>query len=378
MYITTHKNYPAAYSNNINSSLTFTGFLNYPLFRLEFVARDEFELESECFDVIVITGIYGPNLICGGIFSRSTLYYTAIGDSVTFSFVTDESQGYFGVLLNFTAIFPIHLGNNSNRAIPSKSLMYLATHQYYPFLYSTNINSSLTLTSIPSTSTITLDFLAREGFEIEAKCSDRVVVAGVSGYENNELIICGREFGQTTLFFRPIGEILTFTFITDLGLSFTGFIIKYTETPGAETVMTTRAARAAMIAAVSTASVLLVIVGVLAIPVAVYRKRLKKMTDTVLHNDTPQISQQSQGPRSKVDHQKVRARNQTRPLPQIHPEEDDAETPGYDFPEDEVTAEPYNEREAGTSNEEMYENDGYADRIERQASLSEIYDPITD
>ncbi|XP_067937531.1 uncharacterized protein [Watersipora subatra] len=292
MYLVTHKDYPSLYSEYINSSLTLTGLSQNPLFRLDYIARADYELERRCVDFINITNVYwrqGP--ICGSIVSEVALHFTAMGDDVTFTFVTDESSGYFGVVLNFTAIFPIHLDNNTDRSVPSESLMYIATHKFYPELYDININSSLTLTNIPPNSTIRLDFLARAGVEIEPRCLDSVIVSGVDGYENNEMEICGNDFGQTTLSFNLIEPRLTFRFISDNGYSLTGFVMKYSATPQtnklkASTSSTVRMAdltMAATIAGIVTASALLVIAAILAVIVALLRKQLKRRAEKYAH-----------------------------------------------------------------------------------------------
>ncbi|XP_067947424.1 uncharacterized protein [Watersipora subatra] len=246
LYISTHKSYPQKYNNNLNSALTLTGISQDSLIRLRFAARSGIALEKSCHDYLNITGVSGYDSntvqICGTEASQPMLYLQPIEESLTFTFVTDYSEGYAGFVMEYSEVegipsdgynsaadlemIPIEQGRNSHSAAPSRRLIHIVTHKGYPILpYGSNINCSLTLTGLSAYPLYRIDLTARSGIELDSNCSDFLDVPGIASH--GRLKICGGDLEDLTYYVTPNTDTMSFWFITSQEQTYQGVLLVY-------------------------------------------------------------------------------------------------------------------------------------------------------
>ena len=121
----------------------------------------------------------------------------------------------------FIAYFPIDLGHNTNRSVPSMTSMKIGSHdKLFVNSYRNNIDSYLTLTGISPNSRITLQ---SELMFLKTDCSDYLEINGVDSNENFTSRLCHGETASYTV----VRENLTLRFSTDSSGVDYGFIFDY-------------------------------------------------------------------------------------------------------------------------------------------------------
>ncbi|XP_067947426.1 uncharacterized protein [Watersipora subatra] len=170
------------------------------------------------------------------------LYLQPIEESLTFTFVTDYSEGYAGFVIEYSevdgipsyghdsaaeiGVIPIERGGNSHSAASSRRLMHIVTHKGYPILpYGSNINCSLTLTGLSAYPLYRIDLTARSGIELNSNCNDFLDLLGITSHIR--IKICGGELEDLTYYVNPSTDSMSFWFITSQKQTYQGVLLVY-------------------------------------------------------------------------------------------------------------------------------------------------------